>query len=222
LANILEFSNVDASYGGELILREVYFSLERGEATIIRGRSGAGKTTLLKIAALLKKPLRGAVIFDGVDVWHQESIIFEELRKNIAYVPQIPDLIEDLTVLENITLPLMLRGWDFEEAKSKAKEVMKSLGLGNIEDGRKAGKLSGGQKQRALIARALVIEPKLLVADEPTSFLDEETSKDVFEIIEREREEREMSVIASTTELVKFNKSNWTEYMLEWGKLKRI
>lgn len=222
MANILEFSNVDASYGGELILREVYFSLERGEATIIRGRSGAGKTTLLKIAALLKKPLRGAVIFDGVDVWHQESIIFEELRKNIAYVPQIPDLIEDLTVLENITLPLMLRGWDFEEAKSKAKEVMKSLGLGNIEDGRKAGKLSGGQKQRALIARALVIEPKLLVADEPTSFLDEETSKDVFEIIEREREEREMSVIASTTELVKFNKSNWTEYMLEWGKLKRI
>jgi ABC-type lipoprotein export system ATPase subunit len=222
LANILEFSNVDASYGGELILREVYFSLERGEATIIRGRSGAGKTTLLKIAALLKKPLRGAVILDGVDVWHQESIIFEELRKNIAYVPQIPDLIEDLTVLENITLPLMLRGWDFEEAKSKAKEMMKSLGLGNIEDGRKAGKLSGGQKQRALIARALVIEPKLLVADEPTSFLDEETSKDVFEIIEREREEREMSVIASTTELVKFNKSNWTEYMLEWGKLKRI
>lgn len=222
MANILEFSNVDASYGGELILREVYFSLERGEATIIRGRSGAGKTTLLKIAALLKKPLRGAVIFDGVDVWHQESIIFEELRKNIAYVPQIPDLIEDLTVLENITLPLMLRGWDFEEAKSKAKEVMKSLGLGNIEDGRKAGKLSGGQKQRALIARALVIEPKLLVADEPTSFLDEETSKDVFEIIEREREEREMSVIVSTTELVKFNKSNWTEYMLEWGKLKRI
>lgn len=222
MANILEFSNVDASYGGELILREVYFSLERGEATIIRGRSGAGKTTLLKIAALLKKPLRGAVIFDGVDVWHQESIIFEELRKNIAYVPQIPDLIEDLTVLENITLPLMLRGWDFEEAKSKAKEVMKSLGLGNIEDERKAGKLSGGQKQRALIARALVIEPKLLVADEPTSFLDEETSKDVFEIIEREREEREMSVIVSTTELVKFNKSNWTEYMLEWGKLKRI
>jgi len=73
-----------------------------------------------------------------------------------------------------------------------------------------------------LIARALVIEPKLLVADEPTSFLDEETSKDVFEIIEREREEREMSVIVSTTELVKFNKSNWTEYMLEWGKLKRI
>ncbi|MGC9186293.1 MAG: ABC transporter ATP-binding protein [Fervidicoccaceae archaeon] len=220
MEKLLELVGVTSKYGKEIVLERVNLSLEEGKAVVVRGRSGVGKTTLLKIAALLKRPLGGEVIYRGVDVWKENPKKRDELRREISYIPQFPDLIDDLSIRENIVLPLIVRKWKEDEADERARELMESLGIASLAE-RKPKELSGGQKQRALIARALISNPKVIIADEPTSFLDEDNSDRVFEVLESYMTKNHAGIIISTTELEGSGKAGWEEYHLEKGKLEK-
>ncbi|MGC8563822.1 MAG: ABC transporter ATP-binding protein [Fervidicoccaceae archaeon] len=220
MEKLLELVGVTSKYGKEIVLERVNLSLEEGKAVVVRGRSGVGKTTLLKIAALLKRPLGGKVIYRGVDVWKENPKKRDELRREISYIPQFPDLIDDLSIRENIVLPLIVRKWKEDEADERARELMESLGIASLAE-RRPKELSGGQKQRALIARALISNPKVIIADEPTSFLDEDNSDRVFEVLESYMTKNHAGIIISTTELEGSGKAGWEEYHLEKGKLEK-
>ncbi|PRX34754.1 putative ABC transport system ATP-binding protein [Orenia metallireducens] len=165
-------------------LRGIDLEIEAGEFTSIGGPSGSGKTTLLNMIGCLHRPTIGQIIFDGDEI---EKLPKEELamlrRHNLGFIFQDYNLIPVLTVYENVELALRLLG-DVEkkEIKERVVNILKSVGLGDYIN-RKPNELSGGQKQRVSIARALVKEPKLVLADEPTANLDSKTSEDVLEVM---------------------------------------
>ena len=168
------------------VLRGVDLEVKKGEFIGIFGPSGSGKTTLLHIILGIETPDRGEVVFDeeGGDV----SIVFQD-----------PMLLKDLTVLENVTLPLLIRGLGFEEAKRKSMELLEWLGIGD-KCHSLPHQLSGGERQRVAIARAVGVEPEVLLLDEPTGNLHMEMEKEVMRIIWSLKSKR-ISVIMVTHNL---------------------
>jgi len=151
---------------GDFILGPIDLEVGRGERVAIVGPSGSGKSTLLRIVAGLVKPDEGRVYIDGRDV-----TMIEPWRRGIGFVFQSPALFPSLTVLENVAEPLISRGVSRQEAVRKAREVLEVLGLGHLA-GRYPAQLSRGQQQRVSLARALVLEPPVLLLDEPLTALD--------------------------------------------------
>jgi len=165
------------------ILKNINMHVYSGEMVCIHGPSGAGKTTLLRILAGLERPDQGEVIVDGYNLTLLDDDGLAALRANvISYIPQDYGLVEDLTVYENIEIPLMIIGLDEAERKSRIRWLLEYMGLIGKENV-KVRILSGGEKQRVAIARALAVTPSLLLADEPTANLDWENSKRVLELM---------------------------------------
>jgi ABC-type lipoprotein export system ATPase subunit len=164
-------------------LRAVDLEVERGEFVVITGRSGAGKTTLLNVIAGLARPTAGSVTLDGVDLWSLRDRELSALRnRTMGFVFQFPSLLPALSVLQNVVLPLSFRrvgdGDGGGDGRSRAAELLGMVGL----DDRLTSyprQLSAGQQQRVVIARALANRPELLLADEPSSDLDEETEAEI-------------------------------------------
>mgnify|MGYP000075889511 CR=1 FL=1 len=173
----------DPKVGEVIALREVNLVVGRGEIMVIHGPSGSGKTTLLKLIAGLTKPDRGDVIVDGYNI----SLLGEEelamIRNTVVgYIPQDYGLIEDLTVYENVELPLLLAGVPKKAREERVMEILKYIGL--KETAFKSVKyLSGGEKQRVAIARAMVNTPSVILADEPTANLDWDNSIRALEML---------------------------------------
>jgi ABC-type lipoprotein export system ATPase subunit len=182
---MLQLQNVFKRFGDSepWVLKDLSFALERGEGILIQGRSGSGKTTLLHILSGLEPPTEGAVLFNGRNISTLDDASLAIFRnKHIGFCFQDVHVQRHLTVLENVILPLLLRGEILGEAASRGRAILERLGLGGFT-GRMPAVLSGGQGQRLVLGRALIGEPDILLADEPTGNLDEETARDILKMI---------------------------------------
>lgn len=185
---LLTLSNVKKTYWNgnkqSIILKNVNLQIKNGEVIAIKGRSGSGKTSLLNIIAGLTKCDSGQIHFNYNDI---TNLSFDEQleyrRKNISIITQQFNLLDDRSVFENIALPLNYEKVKKDEKKKKVQEVLNSVGMKDFAY-QKTLNLSGGERQRIAIARALVKEPLLLIADEPTGSLDVETEKEILGIID--------------------------------------
>lgn len=166
-------------------VRNANLHVEKGEFVIITGRSGSGKTTLLNLVAGLTRPTMGEVWFDGVEVWKLPDKEQSLLRnQRIGFVFQFPSLLPTLTSLENVMLPAMFGpDNDRETVEARARQLLEQVGLADKLHAYPR-QLSGGQQQRMVIARALMNEPELLLADEPTSDLDEHTEHEIMALFQ--------------------------------------
>lgn len=185
---ILEITGLRKTYttrlGGNRVeaLKNVSFTAEPGEYIAIMGESGSGKTTLLNILAALDKPTGGSVILDGMDLAKiKESKLADFRRDNLGFVFQEFNLLDTFTVRDNILLPLVLRGEKYPAMQPKLNSTAELLGISALLD-KYPYEISGGQKQRTAAARAMITEPKLLLADEPTGALDSKTSAEIMEV----------------------------------------
>ena len=175
---LLEVQNVKKIYstrfGGNKVqaLTKVNFSVEEGEYVAIMGESGSGKTTLLNILAALDKPTGGNVLLEGKSLMGlNEKEISAFRRKNLGFVFQDFNLLDNFSVRDNIYLPLVLAGEDYREMEQKIRPLARQLGLQEILE-KYPYEISGGQQQRTAVARALITSPRLVLADEPTGSLD--------------------------------------------------
>jgi len=172
-----------------------------GETVALLGPSGAGKSTLLHIAGLLERPDGGQVIINGVDCGQLSDNEQTRLRRmEVGFIYQFHHLLPEFSALENVVLPQLILGLSHERAETRAKELLKSLGLEQRWDHRPA-QLSGGEQQRVAIARAVANEPKLLLADEPTGNLDPHTAELVFEQLMKLVRESGVAAVMATHNL---------------------
>ncbi|MBF0105932.1 MAG: ABC transporter ATP-binding protein [Deltaproteobacteria bacterium] len=163
-------------------LKRVSFKLEGGRSLAICGRSGAGKSTLLHLLGGLDKPTSGSVIIDGQDITGMTEKQESRVKNNMGFVFQFHHLLKDFNILENVMMPLLIKGVKKKEAVSRALDVLQRVDIQDKKS-RYPQELSGGEQQRAALARALVHNPKMILADEPTGNLDENNSRVVFELL---------------------------------------
>lgn len=185
---ILEVHNVKKIYTQRLgsvrvtALSNVSFSVEKGEYIAIMGESGSGKTTLLNILAALDKPTSGSVLLDGTDITSiKEKNIAKFRRDNLGFVFQEFNLLDNFTVRDNILLPLVLMGMPQDKMFKRLAPTAKNLGITDLLD-KYPYEISGGQKQRTAAARAMITDPKILLADEPTGALDSKSSDELLSL----------------------------------------
>ncbi len=179
-------------------LRGVNLSIENGEFTALVGPSGSGKTTLLQLIGLLDQPTSGQVFINGQDATRLNRNQRADLRKGtIGFIFQFFALIPTLTAYENVEMPLLLNGTKPAERKARANEVLEAVGLSDRAHHR-PDQLSGGQQQRVAVARALAINPKVILADEPTANLDTENGKQVMDIMQRLNKETGVTFVFAT------------------------
>ena len=165
-------------------LSDVSFSVEQGEYVAIMGESGSGKTTLLNILASLDKPTSGEVLLNGKNIVSiKEKEISAFRRNNLGFVFQDFNLLDTFSLKDNIFLPLVLSGKKFDEMNERLQPLAKKLGIADLLE-KYPYEVSGGQKQRAAIARALITNPQLILADEPTGALDSRSSDELLQLFE--------------------------------------
>ena len=200
---ILEVNNLKKVYttrlGGNQVeaLKSLNFSVEEGEYVAIMGESGSGKTTLLNILAALDKPTGGQVILNGkniVDIREKEISAFR--RENLGFVFQDFNLLDNFSLKDNIVLPLVLSGVDYKEMERRITPIAAQLGILDIL-GKYPYEVSGGQKQRAAVARALIIKPELVLADEPTGALDSKATEDLLTLFNKINERGQTILMAT-------------------------
>jgi len=183
-------------------LDNVSFSVKKGEFVLIIGSSGSGKSTLLNMVGLLDRPTEGRVLVDGFDTSDLTDNEISAFRnKKLGFVFQFSNLLADLTVLENVLLPSQIQ---FDSTtNNRAKEILEKVGL-NDQLFKRANKISGGQAQRAAIARGLVNNPTIVLADEPTGNLDSVTAKNVVEVMKKMAKDLGQTFIIVTHERAQF------------------
>ncbi|WP_282694691.1 ABC transporter ATP-binding protein [Streptomyces sp. CC208A] len=195
---ILRAEGVDFFYGEQQAVSGVDFTLARGEVAAIMGSSGSGKSSLLYCLAGVLPPAKGTVTFDGVVLSSLPDAELSALRRErIGFVFQYGELLDELTVEENAALPLRLAGVAKDRAHAAAGRVLGRLGMGGLLR-RRASKLSGGQRQRIAVARALVHQPDVVFADEPTGALDSANASAVLEEFLRLARDQDTAVVVVT------------------------
>ena len=179
---MIELRNVYKDFGKLNVLKGINFTIGKGQVVTLIGPSGSGKSTILRCINLLERPTKGQVLIEGQDITQPKTDV-QAIRKDIGMVFQHFNLFPHMTVMENMTYaPIRVNKLPSKEAREKAEELLKLVGLSDKAE-TYPGKLSGGQKQRIAIARALAMEPKIMLFDEPTSALDPEMVKEVLEVI---------------------------------------
>ena len=176
----------DFTVGSEVVkaLKGVDVSVMKNEYLAMMGPSGSGKSTLMNLLGCLDTPTSGAYNLNGTNVSSLKDDYLAEIRnKEIGFIFQTFNLLPRLTALENVSLPLVYAGYNSEDRKIKAKDVLEKVGLGD-RMGHRPSQLSGGQRQRVAVARALINDPSIILADEPTGNLDSKTSLDIMRLFE--------------------------------------
>ena len=186
-----------------MALNNVSISVKKGEFVLIVGSSGSGKSTLLNMIGLLDHPTQGKVMIDGFDTSDLTDNEVSEFRnEKLGFVFQFANLLADLTVLENVLLPSQIQ-FDSSNILDKAKMILEQVGLGD-QLYKRANKISGGQAQRAAIARGLVNNPTIVLADEPTGNLDSVTAENVVQLMKKMAKDLNQTFIIVTHERAQF------------------
>lgn len=180
----------------------VSFTVPAGSFASIIGKSGSGKSTLLSLLGALDKPTHGSILVDGKDITklHDRSLIKYRCRK-IGFVFQQYNLVPNLTAVENVLLPMEFAGVSKKQRVARAVELLDQVGLSGDKQKRKPGRLSGGEQQRVAIARALANRPSLILADEPTGNLDNQTGKLIFDLLHKLSRTEKTTILVVTHDL---------------------
>lgn len=164
-------------------LKDITFTVSRGELLTIVGASGAGKSTLLHILGALDRPTAGSILYRGEDLFALSNLQLAEFRNlNIGFIFQFHYLLPEFTALENTMMPALIRGYKQDAAREAAEKILTTVGLKERLH-HKQGELSGGEQQRVAVARALLLQPELILADEPTGNLDSRTGEAIFDLL---------------------------------------
>ena len=179
---MIDIKGITKSFGSLQVLKGIDLHINKGEVVSIVGPSGAGKTTLLQIIGTLDRPDEGSVVVDGIDVSKLSQRKLSDFRnQHIGFVFQFHQLLPEFTALENIMIPAFIAGTSQSEAKERAMELLKFMGLEDRAS-HKPNELSGGEKQRVAVARALVNKPAVILADEPSGSLDSKNKAELHQL----------------------------------------
>lgn len=200
--NLLAVRNLQKSFieGGEEIhvLRGVCLDVAEGERLAVVGESGVGKSTLLHLLGTLDHPTAGEILYRGKPLpLGDEDALTQFRNREIGFVFQFHYLLPDFSALENVMMPALIQGIAADQAKATAAQLLETVGLGNRKYHR-PGKLSGGEQQRVAVARAVVLKPKLILADEPTGSLDIRIGEEVQDLLFRLNEEQGVALVIAT------------------------
>ncbi len=203
MANIIEIENIAREYqvGNQLVkaLQSISVNIRKNDYAALMGPSGSGKSTLMNILGCLDTPTRGKYVLNGTDVSRLNDDQLAEVRnKEIGFVFQTFNLLPRYSALDNVALPLIYAGWSKEDRDKRATEVLHQVGLADRID-HKPNELSGGQRQRVAVARAMVNNPSIILADEPTGNLDTKTSVEIMALF-KEIHDKGNTVILVTHE----------------------
>ena len=180
------------------VLKGINFAVSAGESLAVAGVSGAGKSTLIHIIGALDRPTSGSVLVDGVDVFNWEEKKLARFRnEKIGFIFQFFNLLPEFTSLENTMMPALLQGKSRREARKQAEIILNEVGLGDRMN-HQPGELSGGEQQRVAVARALIMKPGIILADEPTGNLDRSTGVKIEDILVNLNKTREVTLIVVT------------------------
>lgn len=214
METIIKLQNINKSYKvGENslhVLKDINLTVEKGEFIAILGASGSGKSTLMNIIGCMDNIDDGEYFLEYIQIHKCDDDELGKVRnENIGFIFQKYHLIPQYTVIQNVIMPLLIRGMSRREATEKAREILESIGLGDRMD-HKPNELSGGQQQRVAIARALVTKPALLLADEPTGALDSNTGKEILQLF------KELNEIGNTIIMITHdtNVANYSKRVL--------
>jgi lipoprotein-releasing system ATP-binding protein len=180
------------------VLRGANFDLAEGERVAVVGQSGVGKSTLLHILGTLDRPTSGQILFRGKELpLNDETSLCQFRNRQIGFVFQFHYLLPDFSAIENVMFPALIQGMDAQQARSEGERLLESVGLKDRMSHR-PGKLSGGEQQRVAVARAVILQPSLVLADEPTGSLDLRIGEEVQELLFQLNQEQKIALIVAT------------------------
>ena len=195
---MIEVRDLYKSFGELEVLKGVNLEVQKGEIVAIVGKSGAGKTTLLQLIGTLDRPTRGEVRIDGTDVFQMKDKELAAFRnKHIGFIFQFHQLLPEFTALENVCIPAMIAREEESQYTARAKQLLDELGLTERMH-HKPNELSGGEKQRVAAARALMMSPDIILADEPTGSLDEKNKRELSELLLQLRKQYGQTILLVT------------------------
>ena len=193
---MIEVKNIQKSFGDLHVLKGINLRVNKGEIVAIIGKSGAGKTTLLQIIGTLDQPDQGQVIINGIDVFALKDKELARFRNHhIGFIFQFHQLLPEFTALENVMIPAMIAGE--KDAQPRAEKLLSDLGLSD-RISHKPNELSGGEKQRVAVARAMMMSPDVILADEPSGSLDETNKKELHKLLLELRDKYNQTIIIVT------------------------
>ena len=220
--SLVEFKQVTFAYpgakGDRVILKDLSLSVPRGKVTALMGASGGGKTTVLRLIGGQQKASTGNVLFDGQDVGAMAQTALYAARRRMGMLFQFGALFTDMSVFDNVAFPLRehRKSWPARRIREKVMDILKLLGLEGKEN-RMPSELSGGQRKRVGLARALMLEPQILIYDEPTSGLDPITSRMVDDLIEETRDRFNVTSVVISHDMTSTFRIAHTAYLLVQG-----
>ena len=195
---MIEVKDIHKSFGDLEVLKGVNLKVEKGEIVAIVGKSGAGKTTLLQIIGTLDRPTKGQILIDGTDVFAMKDRELAAFRnRHIGFIFQFHQLLPEFTALENVCIPAMIAREKEKEYVERATQLLTELGLKDRMN-HKPNELSGGEKQRVAAARALMMKPTIILADEPTGSLDTQNKKELSDLLLQLRKQYGQTILLVT------------------------
>ena len=195
---MIQVSDIHKSFGTLEVLKGVNLSVRKGEIVSIIGKSGAGKTTLLQIIGTLDRPDSGTVLINGVNVLTLKDKALADFRnKHIGFIFQFHQLLPEFNTLENVMMPALIARTDYREAQTRATQLLTDLGMQDRLT-HKPAQLSGGEKQRVAAARAMMMSPDVILADEPSGSLDETNKRELHRLLLHMREQYGQTIVIVT------------------------
>ena len=195
---MIRVSEIEKSFGDLQVLKGVNLEVNQGEIVSIIGKSGAGKTTLLQIIGTLLTPDKGKVEIDGIDVFSLTGKKLAEFRnRHIGFIFQFHQLLPEFTAIENVMMPALIAGEDYLKAQERALSLLTDLGMEERID-HKPSELSGGEKQRVAAARAMMMQPSVILADEPSGSLDSQNKDELHKLLLEMREKYNQTIVIVT------------------------
>jgi len=195
---MIQVSDIHKSFGTLEVLKGVNLSVRKGEIVSIIGKSGAGKTTLLQIIGTLDRPDSGSVLINGINVLALKDKALADFRnKHIGFIFQFHQLLPEFSTLENVMMPALIARTDYREAQARATQLLTDLGMQERLT-HKPAQLSGGEKQRVAAARAMMMSPDVILADEPSGSLDETNKRELHRLLLHMREQYGQTIVIVT------------------------